>query len=125
MELNLRNYALLIVIVLTSVYFGNELRKANETLERKETDDLIQKYLLNSTPGVTKTATAAAAAPLQDLKTVSITEVAKETRPKLWIHMKYDTNARSWASFGSRNSTNLNQPYLHLTVKSFFLFCVE
>jgi hypothetical protein len=121
MELNLRNYALLFVIVLTSVYFGNELRKANETLERKETDDLIQKYLLNSTPGVTKTATAAA--PLQDLKTVSITEVAKETRPKLWIHMKYDTNARSWASFGSRNSTNLNQPYLHLTVKSIIQHC--
>lgn len=116
MELNLRNYALLFVIVITSVYFGNELRKANETLERKENEDLIKKYLLNADP----TKTIGTTAPI---KTVTATEVAKETRPKLWIHIKYDINARKWASFGSRNSTNLNQPYIHLTVKSIIQHC--
>ena len=91
MELNLRNYVLLFIVIITSVYFGNELRKAHETLERKENDDLIQKYLLNSSMGPTTTAA-------MPLKTVTATEVAKETRPKLWIHIKYDVNARKWES---------------------------
>ena len=111
MEPNLRNYAILLIIVFTSVYFGNQLRKANDMLEHKEDQELIQKYLLNETKitEMTKAATA--------------TEVAKATRPKLWIHIKYDKNSRKWLSFGSRSSNNLNQPYLHLTIKSIIQHC--
>lgn len=115
MDLNLRNYVLLFVVVLTTVYFGNQLRQANDTLDKKENDRLIQQYLLNETKApeiVTKM-----------VESTTATEVAKSTRPKLWIHITYDRNARKWASFGSRSSTNLNQPYLHLTVKSIIQHC--
>ena len=30
-------------------------------------------------------------------------------RPKLWIHSKYEINARRWKSFQSRNTTDLNK----------------
>ena len=111
MEPSLRNYAILFVIVLTSVYFGNQLKKATDMLEQKEDQELIQKYLLNETK-ITEMAKASTA-----------TEVAKATRPKLWIHIKYDKNSRKWSSFGSRSNYHLNQPYLHLTIKSIIQHC--
>lgn len=39
-------------------------------------------------------------------------------KPVIWIHSTYEVNARSWASFASRNTEELNQPYLYLTIKS-------
>ena len=39
-------------------------------------------------------------------------------KPKLWIHMDYHINSRKWKNFMSRNSTDLNQPYLYLTIQS-------
>jgi hypothetical protein len=55
---------------------------------------LIQKFLLNDSPlyGINK--------------------------PKIWIHTKYEINAREWKEFGSRNTYNLNQPYIHYTIQS-------
>ena len=44
-------------------------------------------------------------------------------KPKLWIHSKYEINARKWKSFHSRNSTDLNQPYIHLTIKTIINHC--
>lgn len=38
--------------------------------------------------------------------------------PPIWIHSDYSVNSRQWKSFGSRNSTDINQPYLNLTVAS-------
>jgi len=55
---------------------------------------MIQMYLLNESP------------------------LYGNNKPKLWIHTKYERNARFWKSFQSRSSTDLNQPYLHLTVQS-------
>jgi hypothetical protein len=49
----------------------------------------------------------------------------KSKKPILWIHIPYEYNARNWASFGSRSSTELNQPYLYLTVKSIIKNCDE
>jgi hypothetical protein len=46
-------------------------------------------------------------------------------RPKLWIHSKYEINARKWKDFYSRNTTDLNQPYMHLTIKSIINHCGE
>lgn len=44
-------------------------------------------------------------------------------KPNLWIHTKYEINSRKWKSFGSRNTFDLNQPYLHLTIKSIIYHC--
>ena len=55
----------------------------------------------------------------------STLENSKDQRPILWIPLKYEYNARSWQSFGSRSSLNLNQPYLYLTVKSIIQCCSD
>ena len=39
-------------------------------------------------------------------------------KPIIWIHIDYNINARNWESFGSRNSHELNLPYLYITIKS-------
>jgi len=49
--------------------------------------------------------------------------LAKSTEPILWIPIHYEYNSRNWQSFGSRSSFNLNQPYIHLTVKSIIMHC--
>jgi len=69
--------------------------------EYKDSNDyeIIKKYVLNDSP------------------------LYGYNRPKLWIHTKYEINARKWKDFYSRNSTDLNQPYLHLTIKSIINHC--
>jgi len=47
----------------------------------------------------------------------------KSKKPILWIHIPHEYNSRNWLSFGSRSSTELNQPYLYLTVKSIIKNC--
>jgi hypothetical protein len=69
---------------------------SNHTIDEYE---LIKKYLLNESP------------------------LYGYNRPKLWIHSKYELNARKWKDFQSRTSTDLNQPYLHLTIKSIINHC--
>lgn len=49
--------------------------------------------------------------------------LAKTKKPLLWIHVPYSMNARKWKDFGSRNSEELNQPYLYLCVKSIIDKC--
>jgi hypothetical protein len=48
---------------------------------------------------------------------------SKIKKPIMWIHIPYEYNSRSWLSFGSRNTKELNQPYLYLTVKSIINHC--
>ena len=71
------------------------------TPDYKDSNDyeLIKKYVLNESP------------------------LYGYNRPKLWIHTKYEINARKWKDFYSRNSTDLNQPYIHLTIKSIINHC--
>jgi hypothetical protein len=45
------------------------------------------------------------------------------SKPILWIYINYEYNSRKWASFGSRSSYDLNEPYLYLTVKSIIQKC--
>lgn len=47
----------------------------------------------------------------------------KKNKPLLWVPLCYDVNARHWQNFGSRNTTELNQPYLYLTIKSIIKQC--
>jgi len=56
--------------------------------------ELIQKYLLNENP------------------------IYNMHKPKIWIHTKYEINARKWRDFMSRNTCDLNQPYIHYTIQS-------
>jgi len=56
---------------------------------------LIQQYLLNETP------------------------LYGNNKPKLWIHTKYDVNARK----GGRNTTECNSPYISMTLKTIVNHC--
>lgn len=49
--------------------------------------------------------------------------LGKSKRPILWLHIPYEQNSSNWLSFGSRNSLELNQPYLFLTVRSILKKC--
>lgn len=78
-------------------YYGNQIKQ--KMSNNDENDELIRKYLLNESP------------------------LYGMNRPKLWIHSKYEINARTWKDFQSRNSTDLNQPYLHQTIKTIINCC--
>ena len=62
--------------------------------EHDENAEMIKKYLLNENP------------------------IYNMHKPKLWIHTKYELNARKWRDFASRTSMDLNQPYIHYTIQS-------
>ena len=99
-------YSLLITIVLGFLY--NRYKRFEDSDEEKNSYSMVQKYLINTTMNS------------DDNRNKSL---AKQQKPILWIHMKYDINARWWTSFYSRNSTDLNQPYLYLTIKSIIDAC--
>jgi hypothetical protein len=94
---NIYRYVLTIGVIILASYFGRHIKNAFS--EKNDDFELIRKYLLNDSP------------------------LHGQNRPKLWIHSKYVINARQWKSFYSRNSTDLNQPYLHLTVKTIIDHC--
>ena len=39
-------------------------------------------------------------------------------KPIVWVHTEYPVNSRSWDSFCDRNTTEVNQPYLNMSVSS-------
>ena len=67
--------------------------------ENKNTYEAIQEYLLDDVA------------------------LGKAKKPILWIHIPYECNSRNWLSHGSRNSFELNQPYLFLTIRSIIQHC--
>lgn len=98
-----KNTTTKLLIVISLLLFSSVASKyLKNTFIYDEHDDeykLIKKYLLND-------------------------DVLYRTgRPNLWIHTKYEYNSRVWKSFGSRSSYNLNQPYLHLTIRSIIYHC--
>ena len=46
-------------------------------------------------------------------------------RPILWIHTDNEMNARNWVTFGSRNTTKNDMPFLELCLKSIIKHCGE
>lgn len=96
---NIFKYLFLLVIIFIASYIGKKYTSYIEGGETKDEYELIKKYLLNETP------------------------LYGYDKPKLWIHTKYELNARNWKSFQSRTSKDLNQPYLYLTIKSIVLHC--
>lgn len=93
---NIHYYLLSIGVIFTASYFANKLKQPFETNDEYE---MIRNYVLNDSP------------------------LYGYNRPKLWIHSQYQVNSRKWKSFGSRNSTDLNQPYLHLVIQSIINHC--
>lgn len=88
------------VIAFGLIAIGSTLvNNVKQSFDTNDEDKLIQEYLLNESP------------------------LYGYNRPKLWIHSKHDMNARKWKDFYSRNTTDLNQPYIHLTIKSIINHC--
>lgn len=109
-EKNISQYVLTVCILLIVSYIGSKFKHYFEPVSND--DEMIRKYLLNDNP-------------LSHLGTIFTpgSPLHGHNRPKLWIHTVYEYNARMWASFGSRSSYDLNQPYLHLTVRSIIKHC--
>ena len=40
-----------------------------------------------------------------------------EDKPFIWLHIDYDVNSREWLDFGSRNTKNLNRPYIQICLQ--------
>ena len=93
---NTKQYIFIGAIILVASLFANKLK---QNFESNDEYELIRKYLLNDSP------------------------LYGYNRPKLWIHTKYEINSRKWKNFYSRNTTDLNQPYLHLTIKTIINHC--
>jgi len=94
---NISTYVFTGVIILIASFVAT---RAKSQFDSKDDEyELIRKYLLNDSP------------------------LYGYNRPKIWIHTKYDINARKWKDFQSRNTTDLNQPYIHLTIKTIIDHC--
>jgi hypothetical protein len=93
---NISYYLVTFAIILGSSYL---IGKYTQAFESNDEYEMIRKYLLNDSP------------------------LYGYNRPKLWIHTKYEINSRRWKDFYSRNTTDLNQPYIHLTIKTIIDHC--
>jgi hypothetical protein len=95
----LNRYLFAFLGLTTIGFLYNRYEEKNRSSEEEETYNSIRNYLLNDS------------------------SLAKSKKPIMWLHVPYRTNARKWSDFGSRNTTNLNQPYLSLCVKSIIDKC--
>jgi len=102
---NSKNVYHYIIAFCTITIFGtivNKVKKSAMNVNSNANEEkLIHEYLLNESP------------------------LYGHNRPKIWIHSYYGLNARKWKDFNSRNTTDLNQPYIHLTIKSIINHCGE
>jgi len=87
-----------LVIILAGVAY-NRYKKSQEGNNISDDYNLVKKYLLHDK------------------------SLADTRKPFLWIHIDYEVNARNWSSWGSRNSTHLNQPYMYLCIRSIVEQC--
>ena len=90
-------YIFAMTIITLTLYVGDKFRKSLSN--PNEEYDMIKNYLLNDSP------------------------LYGFNKPKIWIHTKFEYNSRVWKSFMSRSSTDLNQPYLHITIRSIIDRC--
>jgi hypothetical protein len=93
---NIYLYVFALSLVAIASYVGNKFKAQ---FQDKDEYDLVRQYLLNESP------------------------LYGNNKPKIWIHTKYEYNARVWKSFQSRSSLDLNQPYIHMTIKTIVDHC--
>ena len=51
--------------------------------------------------------------------------LARNKKPIIWIHLDFEQNARKYLNFASKNSKNLNMPYILLCIKTIIDNCGE
>jgi len=95
---NILKYITLIAIIGVTSYYSKQIISTIDKKEDRE-NNLIQRYLLNDSP------------------------LYGNNKIKLWIHVKYGMNSRKWKDFYSRNTQDLNQPYIHITIQSIINHC--
>jgi hypothetical protein len=90
---------LVVSLIILSTFVGQKWK--NLFASKSDEYHMIRNYLLNDSP------------------------LYGYNKPKIWIHSKFEYNARVWKSFYSRSSTDLNQPYIHLTIQSIINHCAD
>jgi hypothetical protein len=78
--------------ILTITIIGLLYHQIEKKYLEKQHYDLVSKYLIKGKPDTTK--------------------------PILWIYIPEDNNARSWKNWGSRNTKDINIPYIQWTIES-------
>ena len=94
-------YTFVVLSLIGIIYNGFKSKYLDDENEHYK---MVKKYLLNDSDEFLKN--------LPDSKL-----------PIIWIHSKYEVNARNWVDFYSRNTTDLNQPYKELTLKTIIDKC--
>jgi hypothetical protein len=100
-----QNYVVSIALLLAASFLYNKFKINVEHNDKVDDLNIIKKYLLNEDESLT------------------IDQLSSIKKPILWVHIKYEKNSRVWESFGSRNSKELNQDYLYLTLRSIINKC--
>jgi hypothetical protein len=100
-----QNYVVSIALLLAASFLYNKFKINVERDDKVHELNIIKKYLLKEDDALT------------------IDQLSSIKKPILWIHINYEKNSRVWESFGSRNSKELNQDYLYLTLRSIINKC--
>jgi hypothetical protein len=87
-------YIFVLILLFVFGFIFESYKKSEAKQEKMDQYELIKKYLLNDST------------------------LARTNKPILWIHITFETNARWWPDFSSRNTQCFNQPYQYLTIKS-------
>ena len=106
-NLNFFNLFLSILLLIAIGYIYKKFKLNVDSNIQKEELNIIKKYLLND-----------------DIDN-TIEKLSAIKKPIIWLHIDYVKNSRHWESFGSRNSNELNQDYLYLTIKSIINKCSD
>ena len=96
----LRYVSVFIIVTAIGVLYDRYKKKWGFLNIEEQNKENIQKYLLNE-------------------------QSILNGKPIIWIHNKYEINARNWDSFMSRNNKNLNQPYRRLCVDTIIKHCSD
>lgn len=104
-NLNFKNLFVSILILIAVGYIYNKFKINVDTNTKVEELNVIKKYLLN------------------DQTDDAIIKLSANKKPILWLHIDYAKNSRKWEAFGSRNSVELNQDYLYLTIMNIINKC--
>lgn len=93
-------YVLVMLLVVAIIY--TKYQERQRYLKGNTSHDDLRKYLLGE---------------------LTLSQLGRNTKPLLWIHVPLEYNSRHWETFGSRSSFDLNQPYLYLTTQTIVNKC--
>ena len=90
-----------IIITAIGILYDKYKQKYDPEPEKVQFD-LIQRYLLNE-PGFNR----------------------DNNKPLMWVFTDHEINSSHWEDFASRNTNNLNQPYIHMCIELIIKWCGE